>query len=49
MQQPRIIKQFRKSQGVWSMEELDQVVPQLIDAKKANVQAADAAGKSMVI
>ena len=49
MQQPRIIKQFRKSQGVWSMEELDQVVPQLIDAKKANVQAADAAGKSIVI
>ena len=49
MQQPRIIKQFRKAQGVWSMDELDQVVPQLIDAKKANVEAADAAGKSIVI
>ena len=45
MQQPKIIKQFKKRDGLWTMEELDQIVPQLIDAKKANVAAADEGGK----
>ena len=45
MQQPKIIKQFKKPDGLWTMEELDQIVPQLIDAKKANVAAADESGK----
>jgi hypothetical protein len=27
------------------MEELDQIVPQLVDAKRANVAAADESGK----
>ena len=45
MQQPKIIKQFKKRGSVWSMDELDQIVPQLIDAKKANVAAADESGK----
>jgi NAD(P)-dependent dehydrogenase (short-subunit alcohol dehydrogenase family) len=45
MQQPKIIKQFKKRDGLWTMEELDQIVPQLIDAKKANVAAADESGK----
>ena len=45
MQQPKIIKQFKKRGSVWTMDELDQIVPQLIDAKKANVAAADESGK----
>ena len=49
MQQPRVIKQFRKESGVWSLDELDQVVPQLIEAKKANMEAADAGGASITV
>ena len=45
MQQPKIIKQFKKRDGLWTMEELDQIVPQLVDAKRANVAAADENGK----
>ena len=45
MQQPKIIKQFKKRGSVWTMDELDQIVPQLIDAKKANVAAADESGQ----
>ena len=41
MQQPKIIKQFKKRGSVWTMDELDQIVPQLVEAKKANVAAAD--------
>ena len=49
MQQPKIIKQFKKRDGLWTMEELDQIVPQLIDAKKANVAAADESGKAVEV
>ncbi len=49
MQQPKIIKQFKKRDGLWTMEELDQIVPQLIDAKKANVAAADESGKPVEV
>ena len=45
MQQPKIIKQFKKRGSVWTMDEMDQIVPQLIDAKKANVAAADESAK----
>ena len=45
MQQPKIIKQFKKRGSVWTMDELDQIVPQLIEAKKANVAAADESAK----
>lgn len=41
MQQPRVIKQFKKSSGLWRLDELDDVVPLLVEAKKANMQAAD--------
>ncbi len=44
MQQPRVIKQFHKAAGVWDLDELDQVVPQLMEAKQANMEAADASG-----
>ncbi len=49
MQQPRVIKQFKKASGVWALEELDHIVPQLVEAKKANMQAADASGKAVVV
>jgi NAD(P)-dependent dehydrogenase (short-subunit alcohol dehydrogenase family) len=49
MQQPRVIKQFKKRGGVWQLDELDKVVPELIAAKKANVEAADAAAKPIEI
>ncbi len=49
MQQPRVIKQFRKREGLWSLSELDQVVPELIAAKAANVEAADAAATPIEI
>ncbi len=46
MQQPKVIKQFRKTTGVWSLDELDAVVPKLVAARKANVEAADAQGEA---
>ena len=49
MQQPRVIKQFKKTSGTWTMDELDLVVPQLIEAKKANMQAADEGGSAITI
>jgi hypothetical protein len=33
---------------VWSIEELDSLVPQLMEAKKANMAAADASAKPTV-
>lgn len=49
MQQPKVIRQFKKASGVWSLDELDGVVPQLLEARKANVEAADAAAESIII
>ncbi len=49
MQQPRVIKQFHKASGLWTLDELDNVVPQLIEAKKANVASAETAGKSIEV
>jgi NAD(P)-dependent dehydrogenase (short-subunit alcohol dehydrogenase family) len=49
MQQPKIIKQFKKRDGMWTMDQLDQIVPKLIDAKKANVAAADESGKPVEV
>jgi NAD(P)-dependent dehydrogenase (short-subunit alcohol dehydrogenase family) len=48
MQQPRIIRQFKKSEGLWSLDELDSIVPQLMEAKKANMEAADESAKPIV-
>ena len=48
MQQPRIIKQFKRKEGAWSVEELNTLVPQLMEAKKANLEAADASAKPVV-
>ena len=49
MQQPRVIKQFKKTEGVWRLEELDAIVPELIAAKQANDAAAKASAKSIKI
>ncbi|MCZ6658846.1 MAG: SDR family NAD(P)-dependent oxidoreductase [Gammaproteobacteria bacterium] len=49
MQQPRVIKQFRKAAGMWTLDELDNIVPQLIDAKKANMESAEISGKSIEV
>ncbi len=49
MQQPKVIKQFRKDSGVWTLEELDAVVPELIEARKANVAAAEEAGEAQTV
>ena len=49
MQQPKVIKQFKKAHGVWTLDELDGVVPQLLEAKKANMAAADAAGEPTIV
>lgn len=39
MQQPAVIKQFHKSKGVWSLDELDRYVPELVAAKQAQDRA----------
>ena len=40
MQQPRVIRQYRKS-SIWTLHELDQVVPDLVAAREANDAAAE--------
>ncbi len=49
MQQPRVIKQFRKKDGLWTMDELDRYVPELVAARKANIANADQTGKAIEI
>ena len=49
MQQPRVIKQFRKKNGLWTMDELDRCVPELVAARKANIASADQTGKAIEI
>jgi len=49
MQQPRVIKQFTKAEGLWSQGELDDVVPALIEAKQANVAAAKDSGAPITV
>ena len=49
MQQPRVIKQFRKTNGVWALDELDNVVPELVAAREANDAAAKETAKTIKI
>ncbi len=44
MQQPQLIKQFQKD-GLWSLDELDKVVPDLVVAREDNQKAAEESGK----
>lgn len=49
MQQPAIIRSFKKSKGLWSLDELDKYVPELLKAKDANDTAARETGESEAI
>jgi NADP-dependent 3-hydroxy acid dehydrogenase YdfG len=49
MQQPRVIKQYKKSSGVWQLDELDSIVPDLVEARQANLAAADDPSNTTVI
>lgn len=49
MQQPAVIKQFHKTHGVWTLDELDRYVPQLITAKQAHDQAVNEAATPVEI
>lgn len=48
MQQPKVIKQFNKD-GLWTLDELDQVVPQLVAAREANDAAAEETGAPVTL
>ena len=49
MQQPRVIKQYQKSGGLWTLDELDRVVPDLVAAREANEAAAKESGKPIEV
>ncbi|MFW6094222.1 MAG: SDR family NAD(P)-dependent oxidoreductase [Pseudomonadota bacterium] len=49
MQQPAVIKQFHKSAGLWSLDELDRYVPELMAAKQAHDQAVAEAANPVEI
>jgi len=49
MQQPAIIRSFRKNSGMWTLEDLDEYVPQLYDTKLSADAAAKEAGKPVSI
>lgn len=49
MQQPRVIKQYKKSTGVWQLDELDRIVPDLVEARQANIAAADKESTTTVL
>ena len=50
MQQPAIIKSFQKKEnGVWTLDELDDYVPLLIEAKQANDAAAKTSGAAVEV
>ena len=49
MQQPAVIKRFDKSAGLWTLEELDHVAPDLVEARRANVAAADESGGASIL
>lgn len=49
MQQPRVIKQFKKQDGIWTLDELDGIVPDLVAARQANLAQADESGKPIEV
>ncbi len=49
MQQPRIIKSFHKKSGAWTLDELDDFIPQLLEARRKNDEAAQKAGEVVEI
>lgn len=50
MQQPAVIKSFEKrDSGLWTIDDLDDCMPRLLEAKRANVQAAQKSGAPYVV
>jgi hypothetical protein len=49
MQQPAVIRSFKKRAGTWSLDELDRYVPELLKAKETLDAAAKEAGASEMI
>ena len=49
MQQPAVIKRFDKSDGLWTLDELDRLGPELVAARRANVAAAEESGGASVL
>ncbi len=50
MQQPAVIRSFEKrGSGVWTVDELDDYMPQLLEAKRANVETALKSGAPDVV
>ena len=44
MQQPAVIKSF-KSEELWSMDQLNQLMPELVEAKKVHDKEVEEKGK----
>ncbi len=49
MQQPAVIKRFDKSDGLWTLDELDRLGPELVAARRANVAVAEESGGASVL
>jgi NAD(P)-dependent dehydrogenase (short-subunit alcohol dehydrogenase family) len=49
MQQPAIIRSFKKSTGTWSLDELDRYVPELLKARESQLAAVKETGASELI
>jgi hypothetical protein len=49
MQQPAVIRSFRKRTGTWSLDELDRYVPELLKAKEVHDGAVKEAGATEMI
>ena len=49
MQQPAVIKRFDKSDGLWTLDELDRLGPELVATRRANVAAAEESGGASVL
>lgn len=45
MQQPAVIKRFHKPKGLWTLEELDRLAPELVAARRNNIAAAAASAE----
>ena len=49
MQQPAVIKRFDKSDGLWTLDELDRLGSELVEARRANVAIAEESGGADVL
>ena len=49
MQQPAVIKRFDKSAGLWTLDELDRLGPELVEARRANVATAEESGGAGIL